>query len=73
LLVIDDIHAMHDTAAKDAAFLELIRSRHDSHSSTVLITNQTAEESCLALGYPIQNRIEHRGGFIEFNWPSFRR
>ena len=72
LLVIDEIHESKRSEWESHRMTEIIDSRYSRDFSTILITNETPEESVDTLGPSIVDRARETGAFIPVRWGSFR-
>lgn len=74
LLVIDDVHAPNWSVAKHEVFGNLLDKRYaDVGADTILIANLSQGKMRDLLGKAIVDRLEEIGGFLDCNWPSFRK
>lgn len=72
LLVIDELHQRLGRDWEQNRLINLIDTRYGDMNTTILITNQTAEEAERELGDSVWQRIAETGGVVECNWKSYR-
>jgi hypothetical protein len=72
LLVLDDCSASAGSDSGARMLRELLDSRYQARRDTVLIANVGESDFVNFLGDAGADRANHRGGYLDFNWPSFR-
>lgn len=72
LLVIDELHQRLGRDWEQNRLINLIDTRYGDMKTTILITNQTAEQAEKELGDSVWQRIAETGGVVECNWKSYR-
>lgn len=72
LLVIDEIGKRAESEWHSTLLFELMNSRYEDLTDTVVIDNRSVADLSQLLGASLISRINQTGGVIECNWPSFR-
>ena len=72
LLVIDEVHERGYSPWEDRLLGHVVNERYANLRTTILVTNQTAEDAAKNLGESITDRVRECGWFVECDWPSFR-
>ena len=73
LLVIDECQEITDSEWAAQTLTHIIDRRYGSMKPTVLVANATKEQFAKLTGDSITDRVKEGGGFIVFDWPSFRK
>jgi len=73
VLVIDEIHQRGETDWESRVLTHLIDRRYDAQRDTILIGNQSKQDSLDALGESIESRIVECGGIVTCDWQNFRK
>ena len=72
LLIIDEAQERGETVWEGRTLTNLVDHRYDDlGKATIIITNQSPEESAKTLGPSIIRRANQTGGVIVCNWPSY--
>lgn len=72
LLVIDAFQVRSGTEFEYRTLVSILDKRYDDMKSTILISNDTAEEFVEAMGDDAYSRMQEGGGIIQFNSTDFR-
>jgi len=73
LLIIDEAHERSQTEYSDKTMREIIDLRYGHKADTILISNLKQEEFEKSIGGSAVDRLNHAGGVVFCNWPSFRK
>lgn len=72
LLVLDEVQVRNESRWEDNCLTYLLDRRYGACKSTILISNQQADEFARSVGDSIMDRLGETGLIIMCNWPSFR-
>ena len=72
LLVLDEVGIQHGTEAEKITVFDVIKGRHESRKSTVLISNLNIDEVSKYLGNRAMDRLKSAGTIHVFSWGSYR-
>jgi DNA replication protein DnaC len=73
LLVIDELQDRGETAFEDQILTAVVDARYQHGRPTILIANLARNDLASRLSPSLISRIRENGGFVDCNWPSYRK
>lgn len=73
LAVIDELQERGETAFEDQMLTAIIDARYQHSRPTILIANLDRAKLAGKLSPSLISRIRENGGFVDCNWPSYRK